>query len=154
MYRLAGRHYDISDTDANCRYWRVEITEQDRDKTAFTFHHRLARLHKCHLDSGTAEGHSTCNGRPKSEGKMAISPDLFGGHRKVSETPDKHIKQVRQVLTLMTNAGLKLNLKKCKFLTNCIDYFGNVIHSGRLSVSTRTIDVLQGPEHPTDLAKP
>lgn len=46
---------------------------------------------------------------------------------KFSNTTNKHIDQVRQVLTLLQEVGVTLSLKKWKFSTICIDYLRHVI---------------------------
>lgn len=57
-------------------------------------------------------------------------------------TPDIHIEYVRQVLTLLNDAGMKLALKKGEFFTKGIHHLGHVIQAGHLEVSTRTIDAV------------
>lgn len=66
-------------------------------------------------------------------------------------TADKHIEHVRRVLTLLIDVDMTLNLKKCEFITNRIDYLGNDIRPGRVELLTQTIDAVQGLEHTTSL---
>lgn len=42
-------------------------------------------------------------------------------------TPDEHIEDVRQILTLLHDMDVTLNLKNCQFSTKGIDYLGHVI---------------------------
>lgn len=39
---LQGDPMIFSTSDTNCRCWKVEIVKENRDKTAFTFHHCLS----------------------------------------------------------------------------------------------------------------
>lgn len=57
-------------------------------------------------------------------------------------TPEELIDHVRQVLTLLYDAGVTLNRKKPEFSTNCIDYLGHVTRPARLEVSTRATDAI------------
>lgn len=66
-------------------------------------------------------------------------------------TPEEQIKSVRQVLSLLDDAGMMLTLNKCDFFTMCIDHLGCVIRPGILEVLMRTTEAVQGLEHLTDL---
>lgn len=68
-------------------------------------------------------------------------------------TPDEHNENVRQVMTLLNDAGVTLNLNKCKFFANFIDYVGHVLNPGHLEVVTRTIYAVLRFEHPTNLTE-
>lgn len=55
-------------------------------------------------------------------------------------TPDEHIEHIHQVLTLLNDARVTRDLKKCEFTTNRIDYLGHAIHPGRSEVFTQKVD--------------
>lgn len=46
---------------------------------------------------------------------------------------------------------MTLNLKKCKFVKNCIDLFGHVNQPGPLEVLTGRVAVICGLEHVTNV---
>ena len=48
---------------------------------------------------------------------------------------EEHFAQVSHVLTLLEEAGVKLELKKCFFFHERVEYLGHAIKSGRLSVA-------------------
>lgn len=50
-------------------------------------------------------------------------------------TLDGHIDHARQELAFLYDAGDKLNLKQCKFLTNRIEYVGHFIRPGHPKLS-------------------
>lgn len=60
-----------------------------------------------------------------------------------SKTLEKHIDYVMQVLTLPPRAGVKLQSKKCFFLTDTIEYLGYVIPLTRLEIAAHTADAIQ-----------
>ena len=44
-----------------------------------------------------------------------------------SDTFESHIEDIREVFTLIQNAGLKLKLKKCQFIKKSVKYLGHII---------------------------
>jgi RNase H-like domain found in reverse transcriptase len=48
-----------------------------------------------------------------------------------------------EVLTLLGNAGLSLELKKCHFFSKTVDYLGHVIRPGRLGVAEQNTTALK-----------
>lgn len=58
----------------------------------------------------------------------------------ISKKAEKHIEHVKQVLTLLKHAGVRLNVKKCYFFTETIEYLGNVIRPRCLEIATHTTD--------------
>jgi hypothetical protein len=53
------------------------------------------------------------------------------------------------VLHRLYCAGLTLNLKKCYFLKDTVDYLGHVIRPGQLSVAEKNTAALKDMTHPT-----
>lgn len=51
-----------------------------------------------------------------------------------SESLKARIIPIRQVLTLLCDAGVTVKLKKCKVSSNTINYLSNVIYFGQLAV--------------------
>lgn len=66
---------------------------------------------------------------------------------------EMHIDHVRQFLMLRDDAGVKINLKKCEFSTNRMDYLGQLICPGCLEPGTRKIDAVRELEHPNNLTE-
>ena len=50
---------------------------------------------------------------------------------------------MREVLTVLKEAGFSLKLKKCKFFAKSVDYLGHVIRPGRLEVATKNTEVVK-----------
>lgn len=65
---------------------------------------------------------------------------------------DEYIDHVRQLLTLLPDAGLTLKLKKCQFLANRNNYLGQGIRHRDLELSTRQIDANCGLRKPTTVS--
>lgn len=65
-----------------------------------------------------------------------------------SRASDEAIHYVKQVLTLLNDAGVTLHLMEWKLLINCIDNLGHVIRAGHLELLTKQIDAIHGLKHP------
>lgn len=65
-----------------------------------------------------------------------------------SNSVEEHIRHVDEVLTVLSDAGVSLKLKKCDFFTNRVDYLGHVIHPGKLEVASRNTDAIKGFQEP------
>lgn len=70
--------------------------------------------------------------------------DYLDGIEIFCRTPDDHVEHVQQILTLLNATGVTVNLRKCDFFTNGIDYLGDVIPPGLLKVLARTTDAVHG----------
>lgn len=66
-----------------------------------------------------------------------------------SRTPDEHIDNVRQVLTVLYDADVILNLEEMRISTYRIDYLGHVNRPQHLTASTRMIDLISILDHRT-----
>ena len=56
---------------------------------------------------------------------------------------------MREVLTVLKEAGFSLELKKCKFFAKPVDYLGHVIRLGRQEVATKNTDAVKRFKEPT-----
>jgi hypothetical protein len=66
-----------------------------------------------------------------------------------SETPAEHMAHLDVVLHRLYRAGLTLNLKKCHFFKETVDYVGHVIRPGQLSVAEKNTETLKNAQHQT-----
>lgn len=65
----------------------------------------------------------------------------------------EYIQQVLQVLNQLKNAEVTLNLEKCSFFTNTIDYLGLAIRPRRLEISFLATDAIEAAKRSTTLTK-
>lgn len=70
-----------------------------------------------------------------------------------SKTPEEHISHVRQVITLLDNAGATLKLKRCKFFTDTIDNFGRIMCPRQSKFASHTTSVIRGLKALTSFTK-
>ena len=60
-----------------------------------------------------------------------------------SKTFDQHLDHVAEVMTDLQEAGFSLNLKKCDFFKNKVDYLGHVVRPGKLAVAQKKIKAIE-----------
>jgi Reverse transcriptase (RNA-dependent DNA polymerase) len=66
-----------------------------------------------------------------------------------SKTPAEHMVHLDSVLHHLYHTGLALNLNKCHFFKETLDYLGHVIRPGQLSVAEKNTAALKDTKHPT-----
>lgn len=151
---LLGNATIISTLDANSRYWKVEIAEEDRDKTAFTSHYGLFHFTRMPFglknDPGTFQrANDVLDTKVKQQfAFIYIDYIVMDSCRTV-----EYIDHVGQILKLFDHRCLTLNLKKCEFSKNPIHYLGHVLRPVCIEVSTLTTDAIHRLEYPTTVTE-
>lgn len=69
----------------------------------------------------------------------------------MSATVDSHNETLRLVLNKMRNAGLKLNVKKCKFFTDNVDYLGYIFDKSGVHPNPRKLSAIVDAPVPVNL---
>jgi hypothetical protein len=59
-----------------------------------------------------------------------------------SDNIEDHIQHVEQVLTVLDNAGLHLNPKKCVFHTDTIEFLSFIIKKDNISMNSTKIEAV------------
>ena len=136
--------------DCNSGYWQIPVAEEDRAKIAFTCHEGC--LEFCRMPIGLCNAPATF---------QRIVDMLLSGYRSRTclvslddiivfrKNAEEHIAHVREVLTVLKEAGLSLKLKKCKFFATSVDYFGHVTRPGQLEVATKNTEAVKRFKEPT-----
>lgn len=133
----------FSTLHANNDYSEVEVNVADLKKTAFASTRGLYRCVR------RLFGLKNAQGTFQRATDVALSPvnllyaweylkDIFVFLCSTSE----HIPQIRQLLNLLKNAGVRLNLQ-CSFFTKNIDYIGHVIRLRKLGIASYTTDIIK-----------
>lgn len=66
---------------------------------------------------------------------------------------EDHIKHVYEVLTLLENAGVSLNPRRCQFFRKYLYYFGPVLLPGRIAIAKDSTDAIADSQLPEDLTQ-
>ena len=131
--------------DANSGYWQMKVHPPHRHKTALVCHRGVFEYNRMPFGLCTA---------PASF-QRTVDIVLSGFRWKsclvylddvivFSKNFDEHLSHVSEVLTALRNAGFSLNLKKCEFFKQQVDYLGHVIRPGKLSVALKTTEAVAG----------
>lgn len=122
---LAGSNW-FTTLDADSGYWQVELSEDDREKTAFAcddglYHFKVMPFGLC---NGPATFQRLMNkvlrGMTWSRCMVYIDDIII-----FSTTFNQHLARLEMVLERLKKANIKLNPSKCHFLQDSIIYLGH-----------------------------
>lgn len=121
---LGGTAY-FSLLDARSAYWSVEVEPADRPKTAFMDGHKLYQFRRLPFGLATAPTtfQRTMNmilGSVLGKHTIAYLDDVVV----YSQSFEDHMRNLCETLTLLSEAGLKLNLSKCELVKSSIKFLG------------------------------
>ena len=137
----------FSTFDCNSGYWQIPVALEDRDKTTIITH--MGTFRHVRMPFGLRNAPATF--------QRALDIILSGLRWQTcliylgvvivfSKDTKEHVAHVDQVLTLLRQAGVSLELKKCEFFQPKVDYLGHVITPGKLAVATENT---KASEHAT-----
>jgi len=66
-----------------------------------------------------------------------------------SEKAEQHVKDVTTVLHHLREAGVILNLEKCTWFSDEVEYLGHIVRPGQLHVQNKNVDALKHAQFPT-----
>jgi len=66
-----------------------------------------------------------------------------------SEKAEQHVKDVTTVLHHLREAGVILNLEKCTWFPDDVEYLGHIVRPGKLHVQNKNVDALKHAQFPT-----
>jgi len=138
-------------TSLNCTagYWQVPLRKEDREKTAFTT--RAGIYHWLSMPFGLTNAPATF--------QRALDIILSGLKWQIclvylddviifSANAEQHIKDVDTVLTRLHEAGVTLNLEKCTWISDEVEYLGHIVRPGTLHVHNKNVDALRQASFP------
>jgi hypothetical protein len=136
--------------DCNSGYWQIPARPEDRKNTTFTSHEGLYRFLR--MPFGLRNAPATL--------QRIVDTILSGLTWKTClvylddiivfyKTPTENMAHLDAVLHRLYRAGLTLNLKKCHFFKETVEYLGHVIRPGQLSVAEKNTATLKNTKHPT-----
>ncbi|WP_230409877.1 reverse transcriptase domain-containing protein, partial [Undibacterium fentianense] len=65
-----------------------------------------------------------------------------------SKTPAEHLEHLREVLALLSKAGVTLKAEKCHLFETEVEYLGHVLSPGELRVNEKNIKALRHARQP------
>jgi RNase H-like domain found in reverse transcriptase/Reverse transcriptase (RNA-dependent DNA polymerase) len=136
--------------DCNSGYWQIPVRPEDREKTTFTSHEGLYRFLRMPFGLRNAPAtfqrfvDITLSGLTWKTYLVSLDDIIV-----FSKTPKEQMAHLDAVLHRPYCAGLTVNLKKCHFFKEIMDYLGHVIRPGQLSVAEKNTATLKNTKHPT-----
>lgn len=136
--------------DCTAGYWQVSMRKEDQKKTALTSHYGIFEWTT--MPFGLTNAPATF--------QRALNIILSGLKWQIclvylddviifSSSAEQHIKDVDQVLKRLREAGVTLNLEKCKWFTLEVEYLGHTITPGELHVLNKNTGALRVANFPT-----
>lgn len=143
---LIDKLYDakvFTKLDLKSAYHNIEIAPEDRHKTAFRFEGNLYEYNRVPYGLCTAPA-TFC--RLVSQVLLYVNDFTTGFFDDIvifSDSEDEHFSHVETVLSVLLEAGLKLNPNKCQFFRDQIEYLGFTIGHQLLSPAESKISVIR-----------
>jgi len=135
--------------DAKAAYWAVEVEPKDRPKTAFSDGYRLFQF--CRLPFGLSTAPTTFQ-----RTMNVLLASVLGKHTLCylddvviySRGFSQHLKDLQETLTILSAAGLKLDLDKCTFAATTINFLGfTITPEGVLPNKEKVMAISQISQH-------
>ena len=140
-----------STVDLQQGFLQIPLAPESRPLTAFSTSH--GRYHYLRMPFGLKSSPVTfvrlmdlVLGDLMSKGVFVYIDDLIIGSNSIEE----HMELLKEVLTRLRKAGLKLKLEKCKFLQRKIDYLGHTLSENGIQVNDLKIKAIKDYPVPCD----
>lgn len=124
---LQGAEF-FSSLDLRSGYWQIPMAEADKEKTAFTtpdglYEFNVMPFGLCNAPATFERMMDTVLRGLKWKTCLCYLDDVVI----FSTTFSQHLERLDEVLTCLSNAGLQLNTKKCRFASKSIKVLGHVV---------------------------
>ena len=149
---LQGAKY-FSTLDLISGYWQVEVTPEDRDKTAFTVGGGgLYRFITMPFGLCNAPGTFQRLMERVLQGLQWETAVLYIDDVVVyARTVDQHLSRLEEVLRRLRKAGLKLKPSKCKLLSRRVEFLGHIVSEQGVEVDPAKVAKIRDWPMPQNL---
>ena len=130
--------------DLKAGFWQIPLDPQSREITGFSTSQGHYEFLRCPM--GLRNSPLTCQRLINSIFQGFIGNGLFvylDDLILVSRDVDSHLEKLDLVLQKFADAGLKLNLPKCKFLKSSIEFLGHIVDSNGIHTTNAKIKAVQ-----------
>lgn len=144
MPGLPGEPRSFSTLDCIAGYRQIIVAEEDRDKSAFTCHHRACKrvrlpFRLCNAPALFQRAMDMILAAVKWQTCLIYVDDVIVFFK----TAEQHLDKVAEVLDLLAAARVTLKSTKCHFFQKEVEYFGHMVTPGRVAVNTKDTDALR-----------
>lgn len=134
----------VSNLDLISGYHQIQMSPESQELTAFSIHGKGHFQYKV-----MPFGLSTAPAIFQSTMEQVLNP-VLGRHTHVylddiiiaSDSFENHLKHLKEVFTLLTSAGFKLNWAKCRFLQEYTEFLGMIVGQGEIRVSPKKTEAV------------
>ena len=140
---LAGAQW-FSHLDLLRGYWQIDVAEEDREKTTFATPDGLYQFRKLSFGLTNAPAcfmramHLVLKGLCWSDCLVYLDDIIIFG-----QTLQQHRERLLLVLSRLAEAGLKINPKKCKLLSERVIVLGHVVTRDGISTDPEKVRVIK-----------
>ena len=139
----------FSTLDCNWGFWQIPLAKEDRHKMAFT---TFAGIHQykrmpfglCNAPASYQRTLDILLSGLKWKSCLVYVDDVII----YSTDFEDHLRDVSKVMKILEEAGLSLNMRKCKFFSRTVDYLGHVVSPGRLAVAAKNTESIRKAVYP------
>ncbi|KAI5182010.1 hypothetical protein NEOKW01_2150, partial [Nematocida sp. AWRm80] len=140
--------------DATSGYHQIELSEEDKCKTAFSFkgmHYEFNRM-PFGLSNAPATFQRAMNIIFNNKFSEFVAP-YFDDIIIFSENMKQHQNHLEQVFHRLKTSGIYLNNKKCKFFKSEVKILGNIISKGEIRPDPEKITAIKNYPLPKDISE-
>jgi len=144
MLDALGHSAFFSTLDLASGFWQVEVSVKDREKTAFTT--PFGTYEFLVMPFGLINAPATFQrvmDRVFQEVTWKFVLVYIDDIIIYSKTYEEHLEHLKNVFTLLGNAGLKINLEKCDFFKRKLSFLGHVITINGIAPDPSKIEKVQ-----------
>ena len=137
----------FSKLDFKSAYHQIPLDENSKEFTAFRFRNQLYQF--AVMPFGLATASQTC---------IRLMNRLFGNIPFVkvyiddvlifSKSHDEHIKHIEEIFSIISDANLTINLRKCEFFKEKVEYLGFTIRHNSIQPSDEKVAAIRKLEFP------
>jgi len=146
-----GDAHVFTSLDCTAGYWQIPLRKDDQEETAFTTHCGI--YHWSSMLFGLTNAPATF--------QRALDTILSGLKWQIClvslddviiffANAEQHVKDVKAVLHRLREAGVTLNMTKCTWFSDEVEYLGHIVRPGQLHVHNKNVDALKHAEFSND----
>jgi len=138
--------------DLTSGYWQLELSEEDREKTAFKTQKGLWEWNRMPMglkNAGSSFQRMMHYVIGHLEGKSALVylDDVIV----YSDTFDQHLIDLEQVLSKLAHANLTCKLRKCFFAQHSVEYLGHTVSQEGIGPTSTLVNKIVNCPQPNDI---
>ena len=146
--KLATSNY-FTKIDLSKGYWQIRLTEDSKEKTAFSTPYGLFQFRKLPFGLVTAPANFSRMMRLLLKGLKDID-NFIDDILEHTETWDDHIRMLRVLLQRLRDCCLTARPSKCEIGFSSIEFLGHCVGNGKLMMSEEKVKaIVVAPRHET-----